>query len=434
MRDQQLGFEELWQDNDAGINPMQQKTEQVSDNDDFHQIVSDMNIFIQYIQEHKVHVTITKGAITGGHLIKLNERLSIQAENVTNRSKQEFFPYIHLLFHLAMAGRLIEQSTNPGVKKWLLTTERTVLYKELTGIEKYFFLLETLWIDVDWLSFKEANDTSQLAFRDVLTSIVTGKGEIQLKYDIGQILQNLDAFGLWRCVLDQEFAAKLSANRSVVVKELHLNELGCKLIPVLYNDRDLQNWSIPYRKRHGELNPIPGEPYYEEDVDQSDERFLEAFKHLFPDYSLENSLPRRDISFAAGLYTFRVALSASVWREIVISSEETFEKLHEMILSAYQFDDDHLYSFFMDGKMWSDDCITSPLDEYSHHDASEVAIGEAGLTERQQFLYVFYYGTEWRFSIEVCQIDAHNLNLIPAFIKNEKGASPEQYPDFDDEW
>lgn len=434
MRNQQLGFEELWQDDDDGIKLKQSKTEQVSDNDDFHQIVSDMNIFIQYIQEHKVHVTTTNGAITGGHLIKLNERLSIQAENVTNRSKQEFFPYIHLLFHLAMAGGLMEKSTNTGAKKWLQTTERTALYEALTGIEKYFFLLETLWIDVDWLSFREANDTSQLEFRDVLISFVTGKGEIQLKYHIGQILQSFEFFGFWSCVVDQELTARYGLKRAIIVKELHLKELGCQLIPILCNDRDLQNWSIPYRKKLGELNPTPGEPYYEEDVDQSDERFLEAFKHLFPDYSLENSLPRRDISFAAGLYTFRVALSASVWREIVISSEETFETLHEMIIKAYQFDDDHLYSFFMDGKMWSDDCITSPLDEYSHHDASEVAIGEAGLTERQQFLYVFDYGAEWRFTIEVRQIDAQNLNLLPAYIQSEKGASPEQYPDFDDEW
>lgn len=435
MRDQQLDFEELSQDDDEIIKSRKQKNVPTNDdNDTYYQIVNDMKVFIQYINNQKVNLTATKGAIAGGHLIKLNEKLSIQAENVTNRSKQEFFPYIHLLFHLAMAGGLIEKSTNKGVKKWLHTTERTALFDQLTVNEKYFFLLETLWVDVDWLFFRGTRDTSERMLRDVFINIVTGKEDLKSNYEIGQLLQNFERFGLWSCAVDKVFTAKCGLKNTVIVKGLNLKKLGSKLVPILSNDRDLRNWSIPYRKREGELNPIPGEPYYEDDLDQSDERFLEAFKHLFPEHSLENSLPRRDVPFVAGLYTFKVALSPTVWREIVISSEETFEKLHEMIIKAYQFDDDHLYSFFMDGELWSNNCIASPLEDFGHHVASEVSIGAAGLKEHQQFLYLFDYGAEWQFSVEVCHIDSHNLNLITPYIKSEKGASPGQYPSYEDDW
>lgn len=53
-------------------------------------------------------------------------------------------------------------------------------------------------------------------------------------------------------------------------------------------------------------------------------------------------------------YTFHVSLPGTgrVWRKIEMLADQTLEQLHHMIQEAFDFDDDHLYSFFMSGKAW----------------------------------------------------------------------------------
>jgi len=52
-------------------------------------------------------------------------------------------------------------------------------------------------------------------------------------------------------------------------------------------------------------------------------------------------------------YTFQVSLpSYRCWRKIEIKSDQTLEMLHNEIQSAFDFDNDHLYSFFLSNKAW----------------------------------------------------------------------------------
>ncbi len=53
-------------------------------------------------------------------------------------------------------------------------------------------------------------------------------------------------------------------------------------------------------------------------------------------------------------YTFHVSLPGHgrVWRKLELPAEATLENLHNAIQAAYDFDNDHLYSFFMSGKAW----------------------------------------------------------------------------------
>lgn len=53
-------------------------------------------------------------------------------------------------------------------------------------------------------------------------------------------------------------------------------------------------------------------------------------------------------------YTFHVSLPGHgrVWRKLELTAESTLEDLHHMIQNAFEFDNDHLYSFFMSGKAW----------------------------------------------------------------------------------
>ena len=53
-------------------------------------------------------------------------------------------------------------------------------------------------------------------------------------------------------------------------------------------------------------------------------------------------------------YTFHVSIpnTGRVWRKIELTGDQTLEDLHFAIQDAFDFDADHLYSFFMSGRAW----------------------------------------------------------------------------------
>lgn len=86
----------------------------------------------------------------------------------------------------------------------------------------------------------------------------------------------------------------------------------------------------------------------------------------------------------------------------------------------------------MDGEAWSNNRLTCPYDERGPY-VNEVKIGELDLYEKQEFLYLFDFGDEWRFNVKVFKIDKEDkIHLLSPQIMEVKG-KVEQYPDFDDE-
>ena len=52
-------------------------------------------------------------------------------------------------------------------------------------------------------------------------------------------------------------------------------------------------------------------------------------------------------------YVISVSLGTGCYRHIQISCKKTLDYFAGCILDAFNFDFDHLYSFFMDNKWWS---------------------------------------------------------------------------------
>jgi hypothetical protein len=165
--------------------------------------------------------------------------------------------------------------------------------------------------------------------------------------------------------------------------------------------------------------------------DQSGESFCLPFVSLFAEGELVNTLPRETSTMVEGAYLFRVALSTGLWRKIELSSNDTLLELHNAIQTAFQFDSDHLYSFFMDGVRWSDEKFTSPFEEEGPH-VDEVRIGELGLTKGQTILYLFDYGDEWHFHVTLEEILQDKPHPKKPRIVESKGKSPEQYPNWEE--
>lgn len=224
----------------------------------------------------------------------------------------------------------------------------------------------------------------------------------------------LALFGFWTITekKDNRIEYKRFFNPGMVTP----HPLGIRLAFVFTRDRDYTLWNLPFRRRFGESDdlidlfmpntyPIFHSPAKDRKPrtfrrDQPGELFSLPFAPLFAEGELVNTLPRETAKPVKGVYLFRVSLSPRLWRKIELASNHTLLDLHYAIQRAFQFDDDHLYSFFMDGIPWSDERFTSPFDNEGPH-ADKVKIGELELTNGQTFLYLFDYGDEWRFQVKL---------------------------------
>ena len=235
------------------------------------------------------------------------------------------------------------------------------------------------------------------------------------------------------------------------------------LAPILKETREWLLRNLPYRRDFfGEWKVLPGSPLSEETgeglyqlqnifqllgLEEKPERpkkvtevdrgkpgdpFFLPFVPLFAKGELQKTLPREGIKFVDGTYTFKVSLARNLWRRIEVSAKHTLLDLHYAIQDAYSFDDDHLYSFFMDGEPWSHERFTSPYDDEGPH-VDEVLIGESGLSVGQSILYLFDYGDEWRFQVELEGIRLEGAKPRKPRIVAEQGKAPEQYPGYEED-
>jgi len=127
-------------------------------------------------------------------------------------------------------------------------------------------------------------------------------------------------------------------------------------------------------------------------------------------------------------YTFKVTYQdkPSVWQLIEIAEDQTLHDLHRIILSAVKFDSDHLYSFFISGRAWDDETeYASPYGEGPS--AAQVKIGDLSLRMKQRFLYLFDYGDEHRFEVQLVDINAEAPKGRYPKIVEKHGRPPRQY-------
>src|SRR5258708_895364 len=187
-------------------------------------------------------------------------------------------------------------------------------------------------------------------------------------------------------------------------------------------------------------------------------------------------------------YTFHISVprTGRTWRKIEMRADQTLHRLHLAIQAAFEFDNDHLYAFFMSGKAWdkrteyrlSDEQHPWPellKDEESGNDDPPLPRAEVGemrlrqlfgsnfdalrehmagdkwadmldgfagpgdalitklahlnLELDQKFLYLFDFGDEWRFTVRVHAINRDAPDGKYPRIVESVGNAPQQYPE-----
>ncbi len=425
------------------------------------QILKDFAAFIHYLKTHRIVLTKANEFISGKNLFELNQQMTHPVPNTVTRTSQNFYPLFHLFYHLVLGGKLFRKVPEKD-RMVLKPTDRLQLFEDLKPAEKYFFLLETFWTDTDWVDL-QAGYFGMSPFRKINT-ILTYLGEMtpgkkirlrdemqddmrMLIYDLEYFFHYFSYFGFWEVTPYKVFPTLDYPDRAFAAESITPTVFGVTIAPLLKEERDLLEWNLPHRRKLGEYKPVPGSPVPGEEIyallagdhkrkkpgstikvkkGKPDDPFFLPFVHLVASGELEKTLPRGESKLMDGTYVFKVSLKKSIWRRIELSSDHTLLDLHNSIQRAYGFDDDHLYSFFMDGKIPSHEVFTSPYDDTGPH-VDVVRIGDLELTVGQNILYLFDYGDMWRFLVELEEIRTEGIKPANPMIIESKGKSPKQY-------
>lgn len=131
-------------------------------------------------------------------------------------------------------------------------------------------------------------------------------------------------------------------------------------------------------------------------------------------------------------FVISVSVGTGCYRHIQIGANATLYKLHEAIIEAFEFMDDHEHAFFMDNHIWMpDQMYVSTKLEPGDRPTKKYTLKKLGLKKGMAFKYVFDFGDEWRFQCKVLR-ELDEKTDIPCIIRSV-GESPEQYPDYE-EW
>ncbi len=125
-------------------------------------------------------------------------------------------------------------------------------------------------------------------------------------------------------------------------------------------------------------------------------------------------------------YVISVSHGRCCYRHIKIDAECTLYDLHETILIAFDFIDDHAHAFFMNNRIW--DCDRSYYSDNIDDEETytcDYTLDELLLEVGDVFKYVFDFGDEWIFQCKVLRILDEETD-IPEVIK-ERGDPPSQY-------
>lgn len=133
------------------------------------------------------------------------------------------------------------------------------------------------------------------------------------------------------------------------------------------------------------------------------------------------------------MYVFDAELVGcdGVRRAIGVRDDLTLVDLHYALQSAFGWDDDHLYAFWLQGGFWAPDCdhYVSPHHATTSDPLGQSAcrpIGELGLQPGQAIAYVFDFAREWRVALKVREVVADRERRSPRLLESA-GAAPPQY-------
>jgi hypothetical protein len=387
-------------------------------------VLADFETLLRFIGPDGVPVSGKYGLLPMRSLAQLNSQLARPIEIGLKRPQQKSYPHIHGLYLLLRATGLADVGHTGTGGRLRLDDVALQSWRGLNPTERYFTLLESWllrsrpemlgerggWLDLPifrWAQFFERIPAQGL--------VVAGNKseEQQIPYSPGLLaVALLELFGFIAVQHSGPEAGqgwRIARVGRTPLGEAMLRLLAGRLLSDEYLDEYLQRYGNATEMAFGELQPVV-QPY-------------------FPEWRQNLSLPV--VELVDGAYIFRVSLGRRVWRRIAIRGNDAFDSLSDVILQAFAFDQDHLYRFTYRNPFGVPVDINHPyLDEPPF--TTEVQIGSIGLKPGATLTYLYDFGDNWRFRVELESIDPVDPRIKGPVILETHGEAPEQYPAWDE--
>ena len=138
-------------------------------------------------------------------------------------------------------------------------------------------------------------------------------------------------------------------------------------------------------------------------------------------------------------HTLRVSLKPRLYRDIEIDSGTSLYDLAGAIVQAFGFDFDHAFGFFskLTGRIFDSpkryELFVDQEGGGNGKSVKHTTVAQAFPKGGDKMLFVYDYGDEWRFQVEVVERGAQAAGTRYPKILAAVGKAPPQYPDIDDD-
>jgi hypothetical protein len=152
------------------------------------------------------------------------------------------------------------------------------------------------------------------------------------------------------------------------------------------------------------------------------------------DRTLFGGVGGRSVSAASYVFDAQLVGVGGVRARVAVRADQHLTALHDAIEEAFGWWDDHLYSFWLDGRFWGDPEAeyTSPVTPDHGVRTADVPLEELDLSPGATLAYVFDFGDEWRVRLTLRAIADAEDGPYPRVL-HRTGQAPPQYDALDDE-
>ncbi len=401
-------------------------------------VVDDFKEFCSFIETENPPLSSKKEVLGKKDAFSINSSLYYKREVDKPHYQQEHYPALDLLFTLAIEGQLFKKVKDEKGNISLRGTKKLESFRQLNDCEQYCFLLETYWCFYDFATQFDSMIWSAEIYPiqklfEVFLQVgpecsITGKDyrthsslRCLFIFDHRVVFQ-LATFALCSYELNEEASSPYDDRLKSITPTPFGIEICYLLLQQGFRYRPQELYPLPYRPlaaRLGMYKPKKG--------------LHKVLAEAFPAGAVAKTVEDEPVMEQPGTYYFKVALRKTLWRTIKLAHTHSLYDLHLAIEDAFEFDEEHLYAFYLDaGELkrrrgrYGIYCSEFEDEDFNVEDA---VIGICGFYPGQSMTYLFDFGDQILFDITLLKIDATEPLPHSPLVVEQKGELPE--PDLD---
>ncbi len=384
-------------------------------------IVKDFNSLLDFIGAQGIIVSEKTQQFTLNVLAALNQQMHRPLDMKLKRPLQKSYPHINGLYLLLRCSGLSYLQQDGKKIRLMLSEQLLTDWYALNPTERYFSLLQAFCYRADAEIISECVSYGQPSC--FFYCLAFFQGHLGTEIDVANSRYGLSHLryipGYYNLALMELFG--FIEVECAIATEKETWPLS-KIKATTWAQALLGYFSQYFGKVGVFTNPI----------DKPIDGWETEFKKYLPAWQqgLSLVLPKTNTE---GTLVFSVNLGKAICR-LAVPADITLDQLASGILSAFAFNNDHLYEFVYINQYGIEESIIHPyLDDGGDHFTTDThAVGSLPLYQGMGFIFHFDFGDDWEFMVNVESMPTPKLAFTELTVLEKRGKPPKQYPDYGD--